>query len=106
MRFGALAGELGKRMNKVLGNPRAFGPVDRDLCLKLVTALDAYIVDPKQAPREDPAIKELYEVLDIFPHFYEKVDAMSVAEAKAQATADLKRDRKHFAERCGADGAK
>ena len=100
MLFGAMANELGKRMNAVLGNPGMFSPLEPGLCTKLVVALDAYIASPELAPRTDSAIKDLYDFLDGYHQVYVKLDAMSVPDAKAQVVADLQRDRKHFSDRC------
>lgn len=100
MLHGAMAGELGRRMNAVLGNPGMFSPLDERLCLRLVGALDAYLADPAHAPREDASIRDLYELLDGYHQVYMKVDAMPAEEARAQVVSDIRRDRQHFAGRC------
>ena len=101
MLFGAMANELGKRMNAVLGNPSMFAPPDPVLCSKLVAALDAYIASQEFAPRTDSTVKDLYDFLDGYYQVHVKLDAMSVQEAKAQVVTDLRRDRQHFNGLCG-----
>ena len=101
MLVGAMAKELGRRMDAVLGNPRMFAPIDPELCSKLISALDAYIASPELAPRTDASIRDLYDFLDGYYQIYVKVDAMLVKEAKTQVIADLRRDRQHFSTLCG-----
>lgn len=100
MLHGAMAGELGRRMNAVLGNPGPLSAIDEDKCRTLVAALDAYAADPASAPRTGAPISELYAFLDGYHQLYMKLDGMPVEQAKAQVLADVRRDRQHFAGLC------
>lgn len=100
MLHGAMAGELGRRMNAVLGNPGPLAAIDEGKCRTLVAALDAYVADPAGAPRAVPTVSELYAFLDGYHQLYMKLDGMPADAARAQVLADVRRDRQHFAGLC------